>query len=58
MRLPQKRKKEKIEEMTLEAQKAISESISSLARSGDMHIVLEKKAYMDNAEINFLTCDD
>ena len=51
-----KRKKEEIEETTMRTQKAISESISLLAKSGDRSIELEKKLYMNNAEI--ITCNN
>ena len=53
-----KRKKEEIEEITMRTQKAISESLFLLAKSGDRYIELEKKSYMDDAEIKFITCDN
>ena len=53
-----KRKKEDIKEMTLKKQKAISKSLYSSEKSGDMYIELEKENYMDNAKIKFLTCNN
>ena len=52
-----KRKKKELELVTIATQKAISESMKSLVRSGDRYIELEKKTYMDNAEMKLLTCD-
>ena len=44
--------------MTLKTQKAISKSIYSLEKSGDVYIDLEKETYMNSAEIKFLTCNN
>ena len=38
-----KREKEELEELTIRTQKVISDSISSLVRSGDQYIELEKE---------------
>ena len=46
-----------MEEITLKLKNDISESISSLTKSGDWYIQLEKKN-MDNVKIKYLTCDD
>ena len=64
-----KKRKKEIEEITIQTQKAISESISSLAKSGNRYIELQQKMHMDNAqnqkkmnmdnaEIKYLSCDD
>ena len=53
-----KRRKEEFEEIQLTTQKAISESISSLAKSGEWYVQLEKKNKMDNIELKYLSCDD
>ena len=57
-KLLEKRKKVELQQVTIATQKAISDSILSLARSGDPYIEQEKKIYMDNSEIKYFSCDE